>query len=380
MVVHKIIQTTFSFLNRYWLVRHLLFWTFVYVYFSWGAILSLSNSAEARDVLTRRVPVMLPGMMFMVYSVLYLLVPLILKRNYLAFIVSFVICLLLANSIANLFFQTFGVAQNRVSMAPAGSTWRVGRYTLPIMNVTGMATTIKLFKHFYREQQRHLQALQEKTLAELQLLKAQIHPHFLFNTLNNLYAHTISQSAKAPEIVLKLSDLLRFVIYESRREAIPLEQEIELLKNYIELEKIRYDDNLEVSLTLSGNYQDKEIAPCLLLPLVENSFKHGASTQTGKSWITLNMEVREDQFYFKLINSKDPSEDPASEVRAGGIGLENVRKRLELIYPGKHQLDLTSDDDYFMVSLRIQLDTAPQQDSRKMIKTSANVVEMPVGG
>jgi hypothetical protein len=379
----------FSFLDllmNNWLIRHSLFWLFILLYFVLGGVSPGSyfqmdwnrffNSGYG--VLTKVIK-FVPAWLITVYPLLYILIPrLLLKRKFLAFALSLLVLLIFGTFLGQMItaaqIQNIGVKETGV--------WKASNLLLPVVHVCGIAASIKVMKYFFMEERRSMQALQQKTFAELELLKAQIHPHFLFNTLNNLYAHTINNSAKSPEIVLKLSDLLRFMVYESRSEKIQLEQEIRLLKDYIDLEELRYGDKLEMSVTLSGDYHHKFIAPLLLLPLVENCFKHGASTQTGKSWITLNMDVQEEIFNFKLINSKDHgNENDGGKTSHKGVGMENVRKRLDLIYHGKHNLQVTTDDDYFMVTLSLKLDLIPPSnlDSRTATKPTSHDIEMPVG-
>jgi len=230
----------------------------------------------------------------------------------------------------------------------------------------GAALAIKFLKQWYKEKKNALEAEQQKTQAELKFLKSQIHPHFLFNTLNNLYGYSIENSPKAPEMILKLSSLLRFMIYESNVSYISLSKEISLVQQYIQLEQQRYGDRLELSLNISGDIQHKVIAPLLLIPLLENAFKHGTSEQLDTCWISLNLNVRGDEMFFKLINSKDNSNSVISEF-PGGIGLQNVKKRLELLYPNKHDFSVKDTEDTFIVNLRLVL-----QDNRHIEANNGN--------
>jgi LytS/YehU family sensor histidine kinase len=185
------------------------------------------------------------------------------------------------------------------------------------------------------------------------LLKAQIHPHFLFNTLNNIYAFTLSASPKAPQMVKKLSGLLRYIIHECNQPRVPLEKELAMIRDYMELEKIRYEEQMDMTVDIRGNCENKMIAPLLLIPFVENSFKHGTSKMLSRPWVTLHVIVEENIFYLLLTNSK-PEEygNPHSE---GGIGLANVQKRLALLYPGNHVIKMTEEPRNFTVLLEINL-------------------------
>jgi hypothetical protein len=208
------------------------------------------------------------------------------------------------------------------------------------------AIAIKFFQSWY---QRHNAALQ----AELHLLKAQVHPHFLFNTLNNLYALTLNNSPKSPEIVLGLSEILRYMLYECDLESVPLKKDVEMLENFALLERMRYEERLDFNFTVEGKLENLEIAPLLLLPLVENAFKHGAGEKVGQAWINMELKVDGDLLTFKINNSKP--EQSANEIRKGSIGIYNLKKRLDLIYPKAHQLKIFDEEEMFVVILKINL-------------------------
>jgi LytS/YehU family sensor histidine kinase len=206
-----------------------------------------------------------------------------------------------------------------------------------------------------------------------------VHPHFLFNTLNNLYSYTLEQSKHAPEIVLKLSHLMRFMIYESRASRISVAKEISLIQSYMELEQLRYGNRLDVSFVCKGNIGEKQVAPLLLLPFVENAYKHGASHQIDLCWISFNLTIDGDTMRFKLINSFDADETD-NERTSGGIGLQNARRRLELIYPGRHTLDIRTEEGVFIVSLELQLEplaTKVAESEAQITKSNLYDLEMP---
>lgn len=220
------------------------------------------------------------------------------------------------------------------------------------MTAGGLFVAIVLLKNLFQQQETLLKIQQEKLGAELQLLKAQVHPHFLFNTLNNLYALTRRQAPEAPDVVLRLSNLLRYVLYDCNAPEVPLEQEIAFLRNYVALEQLRYGDRLEISLNFTGDIPGRHIAPLLLIPFLENAFKHGSSEQLDQAWISLNLSVTGRTLRFQLLNSRDPE---ARNGPAGGIGLQNVRKRLDLLYPNRHELTTQAEADTFLVTLRLEL-------------------------
>jgi hypothetical protein len=215
--------------------------------------------------------------------------------------------------------------------------------------IVWIALSIKFFKMWYERRQAAMEA-------ELNFLKGQIHPHFLFNTLNNLYSLTIQMSPKSPFIVMGLSDILRYMLYECNTDSIALKREIELIESYIALEKIRYDNRLELNLSISGSVDDIEIAPLLMLPLVENAFKHGVGEKVGDAWINIDLKLKSNILKLKISNSKPEFFSDNSEKNKGNIGLANLKKRLEILYPNAYDLKLFDEQDMFLAVLEIQTD------------------------
>jgi LytS/YehU family sensor histidine kinase len=230
--------------------------------------------------------------------------------------------------------------------------------------VVGFALAIKLLKNWYLKQKEAAQAAREKINAELQLLKAQVHPHFLFNTLNNIYSFIINESPAAPIALKKLSALLHYIIYECNQPLVKLEKELKMIRDYIDLEKIRYGEGFNMSLQFRGNAGNKMICPLLLIPFLENSFKHGASQMLTHPWINLDIVIKDHHLYFDLSNSKPAlsGEDTISK----GLGLKNVKKRLAILYPGTHSLNVTEDVMSFSVSLKVPLFN-PNEDVEELI-------------
>ncbi|MDB5208078.1 MAG: putative signal transduction histidine kinase [Flavisolibacter sp.] len=218
--------------------------------------------------------------------------------------------------------------------------------------ICGVAVSIKLLKKWYLENERNQKIEKEKLGMELEMLKAQVHPHFLFNTLNNLYSLTLTHSDNAPVVVTHLSGLLRYMLYECNEKEVSLNNEIAALKKYVELEKLRYGNRLDVSFSCTGPTAGLVIAPLLLLPFVENSFKHGVSDQLDQCWINIHLHAEGNQLTFNLSNSCNKEKLPAIN---GGIGLVNINKRLELIYVGHYNLHITQQDEMYAVKLTMQL-------------------------
>lgn len=220
------------------------------------------------------------------------------------------------------------------------------------ITVGGLAAAIKLMKCFYEWQQAALMLEKEKAKAELQMLKAQLHPHFLFNTLNNIYSFTQEVSEKASGMIMGLSQLLRYILYDCSKPLVPLQKELKMIHDYLKLEATRYDESLETSVHMP-NVTDQLVAPLLLLPFIENAFKHGASQVTENPWISLTIIVTNNELSMKLINGKPVT----SKTLSPGIGIANVRKRLEHLYPGQHELMIDDLEEMFIVNLRIKLST-----------------------
>ncbi|SFS69802.1 GHKL domain-containing protein [Lutibacter maritimus] len=207
-----------------------------------------------------------------------------------------------------------------------------------------------LFLIWVFEQWKWLQNLKaEKSNAELSLLRAQINPHFFFNTLNNLYALTVKNSKQAPEVILKLSNMMRYTIYEGEKETVQLDDEIAYLNNYIELHKIRYKKSVEITFDYSSVDTHLTIVPLMYIILLENAFKHGVETLTEKAFIHIKLFDDNDFIYFTIENNFDPNE--VNETN--GIGLENLKRRLTLLYKNQHELIVSTSNNRYKTTLKI---------------------------
>jgi two-component system, LytTR family, sensor kinase len=216
----------------------------------------------------------------------------------------------------------------------------------------GLMLALKLSLDWYGQQLLIQKITVEKLHAEVDFLRAQVNPHFLFNVLNNLYALTLKRSELAPDVVLKLSEMMEYMLYDSTDEKALLEKEVAYLRNYIELERLRFNRASAISLQVNGAFNGQEIAPLLLLPLVENAFKHGLSTQHESGWLTVTIGLHQSTLTVLVENAKPPV---AVSKSKGGIGLGNLRKRLELLYPSRHRLELEDKKDTFLAKLVVDL-------------------------
>ncbi len=239
--------------------------------------------------------------------------------------------------------------------------------SLPI--VAGFALMIKLMKRWWLKQEETAQLAIEKTRSELELLKAQVHPHFLFNTLNNIYYFTLSGSPKAPEMINKLSGLLQYIINECSEPLVPVQKELAMIRDYMALEKIRYGEEMDMSIEMQNEDSENLIAPLLLIPFVENSFKHGTSNMIVHPWVKLRITIEKGTLLFFISNSQPLTKDP--HLKKGHIGLKNVKQRLQLLYPRAHELKIVSEAESFTVNLKIGLLEPSQLDKSKTTNTYA---------
>lgn len=210
---------------------------------------------------------------------------------------------------------------------------------------TGM---IKFTSDWFRIENEKKQLENEKLTAELNYLKAQINPHFLFNTLHNLNYLVQGKRDEAPQIIIRLSNIMRYMIYDANQALVPIAKEIQYMKDYIELERIRLNNPFDISFDTSGEYEQTQIAPLILIPFLENAFKHGVSDRVENCWIKVNLNQKNDTLTYHVSNSN--LKQKASSEKSG-FGLTNLRKRLSLHYPEKHQLLITESEETFDIKL-----------------------------
>lgn len=222
--------------------------------------------------------------------------------------------------------------------------------------VAGASTLGKITTDWVRHI-RIKQELQTKNIeSELRFLKSQVNPHFLFNTLNNIYALSLKKSDKAPETVLKLSELMRYMLYECNEERVLLANEVKYVENYIALESLRQGHNIDINLDVVGDVHTQKIAPLMFTPFLENAFKHGVNNAITGGFINITLMVEDEEVNFQIENSKANTMPTARHPRSGGIGLKNLKRRLELVYPDKYELNIEDQPNVYIVHLSIQLD------------------------
>lgn len=368
----------FSHQFRHRIVRHAAFWLACYVFFMisfnlpYGVFPGWNTEKFAGNVarigllkwlilrLKHSSGMFIP-IMFFAYTTIYLLLPRLFFNKKKLVITSALFIVTLIVAMIGMYYTLYFSHLETSRINPAVKTPipkdvmklvpYVFLFNYPIIG--GFAVIIKMMKKGWLKQQETEQVAREKVKVELQILKGQIHPHFLFNTLNNIYFFTLTTPYKAVDMLTKLTGILRYLISECSEPFVPLEKELRTIQDYVALEKIRYGDRLHMVFEIKGDYQNKMINPLLLIPLVENSFKHGSSKMLENPWINLNIAIEDKCLSFLLSNSKP--EVKVMEQSHRHIGLENVKKRLQLLYPGNYRLNITENAKSFEVFINIPL-------------------------
>jgi two-component system LytT family sensor kinase len=281
----------------------------------------------------------------------YFLPKYLLKKRYLTYFTAIIISVigyLTAQSLFDFYLYGYVVGPMRSSHLMEALSYNF----FSTLWYLGLILALKLSMDWYGQQLIIQKITVEKLNAEVNFLRAQVNPHFLFNILNNLYALTLKKSELAPDVVLKLSEMMEYMLYDSTDEKVLLEKEITYLNNYIELERLRFSADSAIELTIPAEMNGQEIAPLLLLPLVENAFKHGLSKQTENGWLKVNIGLDQSTLTVIIENAKSPLFVHKSK---GGIGINNLQKRLDLIYPARYSLEFEDKKNAFLAKLVIEL-------------------------
>ncbi|MBX2872648.1 MAG: sensor histidine kinase [Saprospiraceae bacterium] len=213
---------------------------------------------------------------------------------------------------------------------------------------------LRFVENWFEMEARKKEFENEKLTSELRFLKAQINPHFLFNTLNNLYYLAFNQSPNTTEVIAKLSTMMRYMLYDSNHARVPLDKEIEYIENYISLEKLRLNEEVPITVEVKGNTAGVTIVPLVLITFLENAFKHGVSNSSKGSWINVTLDVQQGICHYTVANSKI-AESGKTVTESSGIGLQNVKRRLDLSYPDSYQLEVKEDENAYFVDLKLNL-------------------------
>lgn len=338
-------------IKEYWV--HVAFWI-CFIPFPLG--LSLSALGFIEPLFISRVFLSL-ALLYINY--LFLVPELLLKKKMALYVLTSLACLLTVNVLIN--YLLFPVPEKKlIELAQKNvgvdiDLLKRAPYALSLIFSTAffmLGGILALIKDFYRKDRINREIMVQRKDTELQFLKAQLNPHFLFNSLNSIYSLVRNKSQKAPEAVIVLSELMRYMLYETKDDFVPLSKEIEYIKNYTELQRIRLKDDSDVVLSIDDcEESDKKIPPLLLIPFVENAFKYGTGF-SGKTDVGIKLHIAGETLFFTIRNTIN---DYKKDKKNSGIGLKNIRDRLQLIYPENHQLTIFKDASEYLVKLEINL-------------------------
>ena len=358
--------------NRY--LRHIIFWLVCALYFFCGRYLLPQPTLGQQLQYLKfsgfdffQLLLILFIQMLCCYVFIYVLLPkFFLRAKYVMFILTTIV-LSIAVVMVTYFIQVTvmpfidtAVLNTKAHAVAKTSYWfSMSKGGINFIKIIIAAFAIKVAKHRWYKQKEKERMEKEKIDAELQLLQAQIHPGFLFNTLNNIYSSALAASPKAPEMLMKLSEILSYMLYECNDSEVSVDKEIKMIKDYMALEKTRFGDTLEMYILLKGSGAEEKIAPMLLLPFIENSFKQCSSRMTAQPWISLEIEIKNNVLNMKLLNGKPPEKEITEEPEENG--LYQAQRRLELLYPARYALEITEEPEIMMVSLQINLHGLPEK-------------------
>jgi len=344
------------------IIRHSVFWLMWWIYFSTTYYFYLQVGhfklayGNLSSILLLQSFLLILIHIAACYFFIYFLLPrYLLKRNYFllaAGSISLTAFLLITGYFFHsTVFPLIDLAYYNIISSGDNTIWwtSINSVLLNAPKVIAAATAVKLVKRWYIKQKEKERLEKEKLITDLQLMKAQIRPGFLFSSLDQIYEAAQQKSAKAPALLLKLADLLSYLLYDCDEPKVPLEKELSMMKEYMVLEKARHGNKLELETVIKGDVNNKQIAPLLLLPFIENSFKH-CSKQTEQPWINLEISIENEVLSMKLLNGVGLT---AADISVQEI--KNIEKRLQLLYPGKHELKKYIEHEIYFVLLKINL-------------------------
>lgn len=331
-------------------VYHTLFWVALFGAMVW---FGCRQNHDLWFVVTNEV-ISLVFFAVLVYFNLLYLIPNYLARNVLLYLglVLAACAVVTPIKVLVLYLKFSGHPQLREDLVAVQDTLYLGSFL-----ITMASTVLRVITDWWRYQQEKINLQTQTIQSELRFLKSQINPHFLFNTLNNLYALTLKKSDKAPEIVLKLSEIMRYMLYECNEKQVLLSKEVQYIHNYLDLERLRQPKGADIQFATEGHISDQMVAPLLFVPFLENSFKHGLNHHVqGGGFVRLRLSVHEQDLEFFIENSKAERLPRQEHPRSGGIGLTNVRQRLNILYPDKHTLTVDDEPHRYAATLLLQLE------------------------
>jgi sensor histidine kinase YesM len=330
---------------KYKVAIHLGYWFYMFNQFVFPYYIGQAQKYTWQDIIVSLILSMAN------FYAIYFLMPVMLKRAKLWQVVIMGVFLIVG--LGYLRFNAEGFIWHNLLKMPSTSDASTASWlAISIRNsiVSAIyAILIRLAIDWYDAQRLRTELLTQNQASELALLRSQVNPHFLFNTLNNIYSLVYKKSDEAPEAVMKLSAIMRYMLYEANADKVMLHQEVEYLKSFIELQKLRLKNNDFVKFTIEGDIGFKRIAPMLLVPFVENAFKHGNRNVEGPG-IKIRLKAMEDETLFEVENHIKPYKDDEN-IQSSGIGLQNVKRRLNLLYPDAHSLNISEIDGIYKVTL-----------------------------
>ena len=331
------------------LFYHIAFWVALFL-----LLFLISYSGEHLLLFLMIEAIQIGCFMLVVYTNINILVPRYLSQNKVFIYFIYLICLTLIITLLRVTLQYWILGDQPALQHQLIYQDQIFIYLLHFL--IGIASTAFIISSRWVKTEREKREIKSQQVeTELKFLKSQINPHFLFNILNSLYALTLKKSDQAPEIVIKLSEMMRYMLYECNEKLVPLSKEIKYIQNYLDLEKLRIGNKMDIQLVINGETDDIFISPLIFVNFIENAFKHGGKIQTQeKGYVRLRIDIDEPNISFRLENSKPqlPANSP-DKLRLGGIGIKNVKERLNLLYPGSHELHLHDLPEQFEVDLKL---------------------------
>ena len=333
--------------NMQQIIYHVIFWV-LYIASEYAVNLPHLEGIEHKKMI-RSIVLSLPLLMLPTYFLISYVIPNVLRKNRTLLFIGIIIIigtLILFGRVKWLELINY-LNEGRTYQIPIG---KVLKNVIRDYSVIGLIICIHIITDWKQQRIINEKLVKEKQSLNIELLKKQLHPHFLFNTLNNIYSLSLKKSEKTTEGILKLSHLLEYLVYQTGEKEVAFNEEIQLVTNYIELEKLRYGKHLQIEIAVDTFSETVKTVPLILLPFVENCFKHGGKNEEGIFWITISIRSVENGIHFFVKNSK--SVKPKKKLHAG-IGLKNIKERLNLLY--KEKYSLTIEDNAYFYETRLYL-------------------------
>lgn len=342
-------------LDKYRVLQHILFWVILISYDVGVVGYGLRDFKQPLYSALFSVPVD----MLAVYFTLYVLTPKFLyKKKYLSFVAGLLVSALVVTTLERYLYRFHVIPiispQSKEALNPTLDLFSASFFLLMrnIYYIVFLALGLKLLKNWYLQEQQKKELERQSLHSELAMLRQQLSPHFLFNTLNNIDTLIYKNQPMASESIMKLSDIMRYMLYETGSDHVPLHVEIKYIQSYIDLFRLTIKDPEFIRFSLEGAHFSRLVAPMLFIPFIENAFKHGSKKTETSPGIDIRLSVEDSELYFYVSNVR--KEEAGSRDHTSGIGLKNVRRRLDLLYGDQYELRISESADRYEVSLEIQ--------------------------